>query len=390
MQGMYIERLLTAELRECLDSFPAVAVLGPRRCGKSTLAKAVIGGLQHSLYLDLEKPSDRAKLAEPELFLDLHKDRLVCLDEIQRAPELFPVLRAMIDQHPRPGRFLILGSASRELIRQSSETLAGRIAFLELSPFLFAELQASRHELRAYQLRGGFPESLLAVSEAQSLRWRHNFVRTFLERDLPQLGVRIPAGTLERLWTMCAHSHGQLLNQSQLGAALGTSHTTIGKYLDILSRTFMLRLLPPCLPNLRKRLTKAPRIFLRDSGLLHVLLGIESYDELLSHPVCGASWEGLVIENLLAELPPWRGWRGSYYRTAAGAELDLVLEKGNRRVAVECKASAAPQVTKGFWNALEDLRIREAWVVAPVQDSYPLAKGVTVAPLERCLQELRP
>jgi hypothetical protein len=219
MQGMYFVRLLTAELRECLDSFPAVAVLGPRRCGKSTLAKAVIGGLQHSLYLDLEKPSDRAKLAEPELFLDLHKDRLVCLDEIQRAPELFPVLRAMIDQHPRPGRFLILGSASRELIRQSSETLAGRIAFLELSPFLFAELQASRHELLAYQLRGGFPESLLAVSEAQSLRWRHNFVRTFLERDLPQLGVRIPAGILERLWTMCAHSHGQLLNQSQLGAA---------------------------------------------------------------------------------------------------------------------------------------------------------------------------
>ena len=228
MQGMYFVRLLTAELRECLDSFPAVAVLGPRRCGKSTLAKAVIGGLQHSLYLDLEKPSDRAKLAEPELFLDLHKDRLVCLDEIQRAPELFPVLRAMIDQHPRPGRFLILGSASRELIQQSSETLAGRIAFLALSPFLFAELQASRHELLAYQLRGGFPESLLAVSEAQSLRWRHNFVRTFLERDLPQLGVRIPAGTLERLWTMCAHSHGQLLNQPPQAVDQGSQDIPAG------------------------------------------------------------------------------------------------------------------------------------------------------------------
>lgn len=383
---MYIRRGLQSELLESLAAFPAVAVLGPRRCGKSTLAKAVLAGRPKGLYLDLEKPSDLAKLTEPELYLGLHAEELVCLDEIHHAPELFRVLRALIDENPIPGRFLILGSASPELIRQSSETLAGRIAFLDLTPFLFSELEGRDVELRTFHLRGGFPESILAASGKQSERWRSHFVRTFLERDLAQFGLRLPAGNIGRLWRMCAHSHGQLVNQSQFGAALGVSHTTVRKYLDILAQTFMIRLLPPCLPNLGKRLVKAHRLYLRDTGILHSLLGIASYEDLLGHPVFGASWEGLVIENVLGENPDWRA---SFYRTSAGAELDLVLEKGRRRVAIECKASAAPGLTSGFWNALADLGISEARIVAPVRDEYPLRKGVLVCPLQRCLSWLK-
>jgi predicted AAA+ superfamily ATPase len=379
---MYIPRNLQPELVECLNSFPAVAVLGPRRCGKSTLAKAVLAARRDGLYLDLEKPSDLARLREPELFLEANAGKLVCLDEIQRAPELFRVLRALVDENPRPGRFLILGSASPELLRQSSETLAGRIAFLDLAPFHYSELKGRNVELSAFHLQGGFPESILASSGRQSERWRRNFVRTFLERDLAQFALQVPAGNIERLWRMCAHSHGQLLNLSQLGAALGVSHTTVRKYLDLLSRTFMVRLLPPYLPNLSKRLVKSPRLYVRDSGILHALLGISTYEDLLGHPLFGASWEGLVIENALAAAGDWRGF---FYRTAAGAELDLVLEKGARKVAVECKASAAPSVTTGFWNALEDLKIAEARIVAPVRDQFPLRKGVLVCPLERCL-----
>ena len=336
---MYLKRRIEGELQECIAAFPAVAVLGPRRSGKSTLAKTVMANLENSLYLDLEKPSDLAKLTEPELFFGHNASKLICLDEIQRVPELFRVLRAVIDEKPEPGRFLILGSASPALIRQSSETLAGRIAFLDLTPFLYSELAGTGIDLRIYQLRGGFPESSLASAEKQSNRWRANFIRTFLERDLAQLGLPIPAGNIERLWRMCAHSHAQLLNQSQFGSALGVSHTTVRKYLDILCRTFMIRLLPPYLPNLAKRLVKSQKIYVRDSGILHALLGISTYDDLLGHPVFGASWEGLVIENLLGELPDWSGF---FYRTAAGAEIDLLLEKGRRRVAIECKVSAAP------------------------------------------------
>lgn len=379
---MYIQRNLQRELVECLDSFPAVAVLGPRRCGKSTLARAVLADRRDGLYLDLERPSDLAKLREPELFLESNAGKLVCLDEIQRTPDLFRVLRSVIDENPRPGRFLILGSASPELLRQSSETLAGRIAFLDLTPFEYSELHGRNIDLRSFHLLGGFPESILASSGKQSERWRRNFVRTFLERDLAQLALQIPAGNIERLWRMCAHSHGQLLNLSQLGAALGVSHTTVRKYLDLLSRTFMVRLLPPYLPNLTKRLVKSPRLYLRDSGILHSLLGISTYEDLLGHPIFGASWEGLVIENVLAVAGDWRGF---FYRTAAGAEIDLVLEKGNRKVAIECKASAAPSLSTGFWNALEDLKIAEVRVVAPVRDQFPLRKGVWVCPLEHCL-----
>lgn len=386
MRYEYIQRNLQDELLDCLNTFPVVAVLGPRQCGKSTLAHAIIDGIENSIYLDLEKPSDLQKISEPELFFDLHKDRLICLDEIQRMPELFPVLRSVIDERKRKGQFLILGSASPNLIRQSSETLAGRIAYFELTPFLFSEIAAKIQDLNSYFLRGGFPESALARSDIDSLRWRRNFIRTFLERDIPQFGIQIPARTIERLWKMCAHHHGQLLNQSRLGESMGVSHTTIRSYIDLLSQTFMLRVLLPLETTLKKRLIKSPRIYVRDSGVLHALLDIETYDELMSHPVFGASWEGMVIENILGEFPYWKG---SFYRTAAGAELDLVLEKGQKRLAVECKASAAPEVAKGFWNALQDLEIDEAWIIAPIKESYPLKKGVTVVSLVDFLDRKR-
>ena len=379
----YLKRSLHTRVGEAMRNFPAVAILGPRQCGKTTLALEIAKESEPSVYVDLERPSNTRKLTDPETYFRQHQDRLVCLDEIQRRPDLFPLLRGVIDEHRRNGRFLILGSASRELIRQSSETLAGRIAYLELSPFLLSEVAghapAGCSAEPALWLHGGFPDSYLARDTAASQEWRENFIRTFLERDIPQLGFNIPADTLRRLWRMLAHSHGQQLNSSRLGEAIGVSHTTIRSYLDLLSQTFMIRLLPPQHANLRKRLVKSPKIYIRDSGILHALLEIEDREELWGHPIYGASWEGFVIENICSELGRWSP---SFFKTAAGAEIDLVLTKGQRRIAVECKASSAPEVRKGFWNALKDLEIKEAWVIAPVLETYPIEKNVFVANLE--------
>lgn len=382
-----IERRIAPLVLKRLRDSPAVALLGPRQCGKSTLAKALLGG-RPSSYLDLERPSDLAKLRDPEAFFQEEKGRLVCLDEIQRAPGLFPALRSILDENGRNGRLLMLGSASPELLRQSSETLAGRVSYLEMAPFSLPEV-APRPDgaaLRRLWARGGFPRSFLAGSDSASMAWREDFIRTFLERDIPQLGVRVPAPTLRRFWMMCAHSHGQLLNSSQLGQSLGLSHTTVRSYVDLLDRTFLLRTLPPFEANLKKRLVRSPKIYLRDSGLLHALLELPSARALLGHPVYGASWEGFVIDNVLAVLG--RGWRAGFYRTPDGAELDLVLERGGRRLAVECKASSAPAVTRGFWTALANLRIGTAFVAAPVADSYPIGKGARVMPLPKLLAEL--
>lgn len=380
MQGKYLTRSIEAELSECVADTPAVAVLGPRQCGKSTLARTFVAKHPRALYLDLEKPSDLAKLREPELFFSQHADKLICLDEVQRAPEIFAPLRSIIDSRGRNGQFLILGSASRDLIRQSSESLAGRIAYLELAPFHFSEVDGveSTLSLQQYWLRGGFPDSLLAGSEKSSRRWRENFVRTFLERDIPQLGFRIPAPTLRRVWQMCAHNQGQLLNSSQLGSALGVSHTTFRSYLDLLSETFMLRILPAFTGNVKKRLVKAPKVYLRDTGLLHTLLAVDNFDDLLGHPVFGASWETVALENVIAAFPDWEPF---FYRTTAGAEMDLVLVRGRRKIAFEFKASLTPRVTKGFWSALQDLEVEQGWIVAPVEDKYFLKENVLVAPL---------
>jgi predicted AAA+ superfamily ATPase len=388
MQGNYIPRQLEHEIQECLQDFPVVALLGPRQCGKSTLAKALIKDKKDAVYLDLERPADLHKLSEPELFFAESEGKLFCLDEIQRIPELFAPLRSIVDTKSRNGQFLLLGSASRDLIQQSSESLAGRIAYLELSPLLFSEVAATGHPYTLNELwvRGGFPDSLLSRTEKSSRRWRENFIRTFLERDIPQLGFHIPAKMIQRVWQMCAHNQGQLLNSSQLGSSLGVSHTTLRSYIDLLEQTFMVRVLQPFSANIKKRLVKSPKVYLRDSGILHTLLKIDDYSDLLGHPVFGASWETIVLENIIAAMPDWKPF---FYRTAAGAEIDLLLIRGERRIAIECKASMTPGVTRGFWNALDDLNVESATIIAPVEESYPLKKNVTVSSLASFIKEIR-
>ena len=377
-----LDRKLAHLLTSRLKYQPAVALLGPRQVGKTTLAREIAASLPGAIFLDLEREADRAQLARADLFFSRHRDQLVVLDEVQTIPDLFASLRPEIDADRHAGRFLLLGSASGALLRQSAESLAGRIAYLELTPLLIEELVTSAEDTATAQatllwLRGGFPRSFLANDEAESLSWRSDFIETFLARDLPQLGVTIPAETLRRFWRMCAHLHGQLFNASQLGAALGgVAHTTVGRYLDLLVDALMLRRLPPYLANVGKRLVKSPKVYLRDSGILHALLGIHTLDDLNGHPVAGLSWEGFVIEQILATLPPLT--MAGFYRTAAGAELDLVVDHGGRRVGFEIKLSTAPTVSKGFWNACEDLGLSHVYVVAPVLDAYPLAENVEV------------
>lgn len=371
-----IKRAKFDPLLQRLGQFPCVAILGAQQVGKTTLAREVANRFEATVYLDLERASDAAKLAEPELFLGPLQDRLVVLDEIQRAPGLFTALRPLVDDAPRPGRFLILGSAAPELLRQGAETLAGRIAYLELGPFSVAEVNPAFDQLQSLWHRGGFPRSFLAGSDDESFEWRRNFITTFLERDVPQLGFRIPAPELGRLWRMLAHHQGQLFNASQLGSSLGVAHTTVRRHLDVLEGAMMLRRLEPLHVNLGKRLVKSPKIFLRDSGLLHALLDIRTAVELQGHPITGASWEGFVIEQIAASVPP--GADLAFYRTAAGAEIDLVVSVGRRRTGFEIKFSSAPKPAKGFWQAMDDLELDRAYVVAPVRERYPIEKRVEV------------
>jgi len=373
------KRRIKPQLSRALENFPAVALLGARQVGKTTLARSIAADYPDAIYLDLERPSDLAKLTEPELFLGSVAQRLVIIDEVQRRPDLFPLLRALIDTNRRNGRFLLLGSASPDLITHGSETLAGRIAFLELSPLTLDEVNATFNSLPQLWLRGGFPSSLLASSDSDSFEWREQFIRSHLERDIPTLGIRIPAANLRRFWQMVAHSHGQLWNASQLASGFGVSPPTIQRYLDVLEDTFMVRQLRPYHVNLGKRLVKSPKIYLLDSGLLHCLLGIDSEIALQGHPVVGASWEGWVIEQLLALLPS--GWRPYFYRTAAGAEVDLLIDRpGRNPIAIEIKFSASPKPSRGFWSALADTQA-QGWICAPVTESYPLAQGVNVLPV---------
>ncbi len=385
----YIPRRLEKEIRSSLDSFPVTALLGPRQCGKSTLARHIVKGRADTVFLDLERPSDFRKLHDPEFFFHSQKGKLICIDEVQMGPELFPVLRVAVDDNRKPGAFFLLGSASQDLIRRSAETLAGRIHYIELTPFTYDELAATsptRYEdLTELWFRGGFPEAVLARSDTLSMTWREDFIRTFLERDIPQFGFTIPAVTMRRFWTMLAHYHGQLMNNSKLGQALGVTHPTIKRYFEILTQTYMVRALPPYAANIKKRLVKSHKIYLRDSGILHALLEIDSFEDLLGHPVAGASWEGFCLEQILAVRPEYRA---SFYRTSSGEEIDLVLERGRRRLAFEFKASMSPKVSRGFSNTLEVLKPEHAWIVAPVQESYPLQPGVTVAPLRNVLNAL--
>ena len=377
---MMILRRLRSIVERRLLQYPAVALLGPRQVGKTTLAKAVAASHPGAIVLDMERESDRAVLTRPELFLPLHRDRLVVLDEVQHLPALFAQLRPEIDADRRAGRFLLLGSASRELLRQTGESLAGRVSYVELTPLLAAEVETDLLTEQALWLRGGYPLSYLADSDDAAFQWRQDFIATFLQRDLPALGVRVPAETLHRFWTMLAHLQGQLFNASQLGRSLGgASHATAGRYLDMLIDTLMVRRLEPYLANVGKRLVKSPKVYVRDSGLLHALLGLATVRQLQGHPVAGASWEGFVVEQVAAALPA--GAQIGFYRTGAGAELDLVVESTAGRIGIEIKFSASPKPTKGFWQALQDLSIERAFVVAPVPRRYPLAPGVEVLPL---------
>lgn len=380
-----IFRHIQAKLNDFLAQFPAVALLGPRQVGKTTLARVFAQASPSSVYLDLERPADLAKLTDAELFLSRYAERLVVLDEIQRLPDLFPLLRSLIDQDRRPGRFLLLGSAAPELLAQAAESLAGRIAFLELGPFDVREIRPSQAQVADFWLRGGYPLSWLAHSDAASFNWREAFITTHLERDIPALGIRVPGMTLRRFWQMLAHNHGQLWNASRLASSFGVSPPTVQRYLDILEATYMLRRLSPLLANQGKRLVKSPKVYIQDSGLLHALLGIRTLDELYGHPVVGASWEGWVLEQLARQLTDWTL---SFYRTAAGAELDMVAERGGKRLAFEVKLSTAPAMSRGFWLAIEDVRPTQTWVIAPVEAGYPLAPNVDVLPAHMLAQGL--
>lgn len=377
-------RQLLSELIRRLHTNPAVALLGARQVGKSTLAQMVTEHFPNAIRLDLERPADANKLVDPEAFFQQFGDRLICLDEIQRAPGLFTVLRSVIDRNRRNGQFLLLGSASRDLIRQSSESLAGRIFHLELTPFTRAETRDI--DINRLWLRGGYPRSLLNVDDDASFQWREDYIRTFLERDIPQLGFHIPANTLGRFWRMLAHVHGQTLNASRLADSMGVSGHTIRKYIDLLEQTFVVRALPAWSGNVGKRLVKAPKVYIRDSGLLHALLGIETMEDLFSHPAYGASYEGFIIENILAQLPRWQA---SFYRTSSGSECDLVLERAGRRIAIEIKASTTPRLSRGNWNALETLQPDSGIVISPVDDAYPLGQGVMAMPLDAALDVLQ-
>lgn len=371
-----IERLLKPALDRALNRNPAVVLTGPRQVGKTTLAYEVAAE-RDAVYVDLERPSDLARLADVEQFCAANAERLVVFDEVHRAANLFAPLRAVIDERRRLGRrtaqFLLLGSAAIELLRQSGETLAGRVAYCELSPF--GALEVEEGQVRRLWQRGGFPESYLSPSEADSFEWRLNFVRTYLERDLPQLGPRVPAETLRRFWTMLAHNQGQAFNASALARGLDVTGVTVGRYLDLLVDLLLVRRVPPWTSNLGRRLVKAPKTYLRDSGICHALLGIETLNGLLGHPVVGGSWEGFVLENIIGTLPPRATW--GFYRTAGGAEVDLVVDLGQGEVwAVEIKSGTAPKLAKGYYLACEDLRPTHKFVVHAGNESFPLAKDI--------------
>ena len=369
------ERLAFAEIQQLLSWSPAVALLGARQIGKTTLAKQVAHSFPDAIYLDLETPQARARLLNPELFFQANRQRLIVLDEVQHMPEIFSVLRGEIDQDRRNGRFLILGSASFQLLQQS-QSLAGRLTLVDMAPLLLSEVYTDFPSIQTHWLRGGFPNSFSAPSDAASWRWRDSFVRHFLDTDLPALGIQVNPELMRRFWRMTAHLHGQLFNASSIAASLGLSAPTIARYLDHLVQSLMLRKLEPFHANLGKRLVKSPKIYVRDSGLLHYLLGIREVNDLLGHPQTGASWEGFCIEQICNHAP--LGSQVSFYRTAAGAELDVVVETDQQRLGFEVKFSSVPKVTKGFWQACDDVNVDAAYVLAPVQETWSMTDTVHV------------
>jgi uncharacterized protein len=377
-----ITRSIQKSIENAIDVFPVVGILGSRQVGKTTLAKEIQKKIDSSVYLDLELPSDFNKLENSEYFLQSVADKLVIIDEIQRKPELFPLLRALVDQNRKPGRFIILGSSSPDLIRNASDSLAGRINYFELTPFLFDEIKSSEISFSAHWLEGGYPLSVLAENNELSFEWRFEFIRTFLEKDIPNLGLRISPVQLRRFWTMLAHSHGSIWNASKIAASLGISAPTVKNYLDVLEDTFIVRQLNPFFPNVKKRIVKSPKIYLRDSGLLHSLLNIKTEENLLSNPIAGHSWEGYVIEEIINKFH--KNVSANFYRTGAGAEIDLVLSESDKPImCCEVKFSLSPSISKSFRNALEDLKCDKAFIIYPGKDDYELAENIKVVPFNK-------
>lgn len=379
-----IRRALQQKLIKALQNMPVVALLGSRQVGKTTLALAISSLVgKETAYLDLELDSDLAKLSDAEAYLRRFDNKLLIIDEVQRQPDLFRLLRSLVDIRKRAGertaQFLLLGSASRDLIQHSSETLAGRIRFLELSPFSVWELsqEGKLPNLETHWLRGGFPDSYLASSDDESWAWRSDFISSYVERDIPLMGPHISATMMRRLWSMLAHNNSQTVNYSKLGESLGVSYKTIKSYIDTLTDFYMVRQLQPWSGNTKKRLVKSPKLYLRDSGLAHRLLSIADFEALLGHPAIGASWEGYVVENILNQLSD--KWRYSFYRTSSQAEVDLVLEGPDKQVwAIEIKRSLAPTVSKGFYYACDDIKATHKFVIYPGNDAFPLSNGVEV------------
>ncbi|MBP6871871.1 MAG: ATP-binding protein [Bacteroidales bacterium] len=382
---MYYSREIEKEVLKSIANNPVTAITGPRQCGKSTLAKhiAELSG-KDTLYLDLEKPSDLSKLDDPEWFLGLQKEKLICLDEIQRKPELFPLLRSLVDEWAGNGHFLVLGSASRDLLRQSSESLAGRISYKRLTPFLLSELN-NEIQLPDYLSRGGFPRSVLARDNEQSLRWREDFISTFLERDLLLWSAFSPV-TMRKLWQMLAHLNGQVVNFSLLGSSLGVSHTTVRNYVELLQSTFMLHLLQPFASGTGKRLVKSPKVYLSDTGINNALLKIADFEQLAGHPSFGTAWETTVLNNLTGTFPHFNFY---FYRTGHGAEIDIVVENGEKRIAVECKASLSPRLSAGTFIAIADVRPLVCLVVTPAEKGWPMKDGVEVVSIGEAIRKIR-
>ena len=388
MQGM-ITRNHLERLTQALDAQAGVVLLGPRQVGKTTLAQD-IAETRDAVYLDMERSADRQILEEPDLYLDEQMGKLVVIDEVQLMPGLFGALRGQIDRRRRAGyrtgQFLLLGSASNTLLQQSAESLAGRVSYQELTPFTLDEV--GQGALPALWLRGGFPESFLAASDRASLSWREDFIRTYLERDIPSFGLRIPAETLRRFWTMLAHDQGGLLNAARLAAGLGVSGQSVARYLDLLVDLMLVRRLPPWHANVGKRLVKSPKVYIRDPGLTHALLGLETREALLGHPVVGGSWEGFCIENLIAAAP--RGTEASFYRSSAGAEIDLILKLPDHQLwAIEVKRTTAPKVTRGFHIAADGLGVAERLLVYAEDREVPGQGGVRAMPLANAMDRLR-
>lgn len=377
---MYIQRIVQNELIELIDQFPVVGIIGPRQVGKTTLAKHLINNInKECLYLDLELPEDQSKLYEPQLFLEQHFDKCVILDEIQQIPQLFPVLRGLIDKLKIAGRYVILGSASPDLLKQSSETLAGRIAYKELSPLNYTEIS---HNLNINQhwFKGGFPQAFLSQDEGFYRNWMKNFIQTYLERDLPLLGLPASPPLVRKLWTMLAHFHGGIWNASNFAKSLGITIPTVNRYLEFLESAFIINRLQPFYLNLKKRLVKSPKIYIRDSGILHYIIGIMNIHDLQGNVIIGNSWEGYVVEQIRQILP--NEINLFYYRTHNGSESDLVLVRGNKPLScIEIKYTAAPKISKGFQISIEDLKTDKNFIITPKSDTYPIRKNIMVSNL---------